>query len=160
MPKWSRGANFCMRPIIHCCSSVIKAAMRTADKTNGFDFKRVPKSSEFHLLHLVYVTDKGNFRAVSTRLYYWWIHWGSGCRITSCSVIFVNSLGNGNATDMGLWNTQTSNSMPREARYASCIDLFKISNKNSTHKADYCAAKDWVLLHNLIQRLTSLDIHN
>lgn len=59
-----------LRPIIHCCYSVIKEA-RTADKTDGLDFKRqalsrVPKSSELHLLHLVCVSDKDNFRVIST----------------------------------------------------------------------------------------------
>lgn len=79
--------------------------MRTADKTYGFDFSfssngglyhesqshQTKPLTVLHLIHLVCVTDKVNFRAILPTLLLM-DPLGVGSRITSCLLIFVNSL--------------------------------------------------------------------
>jgi len=89
--------TFAFVPMSHCCFGMIKEAMRTADKTYGFDFSfssngRLYHKSQshqtkpltvVHLIHLVYVTDNVDFRAIlSTSLLMDPLGVGSG--IPSC----------------------------------------------------------------------------
>lgn len=97
--------TFAFIPMSHCSFSLIKGAMRTADKTYGFDFSfssngglyhesqshQTKPLTVLHLIHLVCVTHKVNFRAILPTLLLM-DPLGVGSRITSCLLIFVNSL--------------------------------------------------------------------
>ncbi len=97
--------TFAFIPMSHCCFSLIKEAMKTTDKTYGFDFSfssngRLYHESQSHqneplaalyLIHLVCVKDKANFRAILPTLLSM-DPMGVGSRITSRLLIFVNSI--------------------------------------------------------------------
>lgn len=113
--------TFACIPMSHCSFSLIKGAMRTADKTYGFDFSfssngglyhesqshQTKPLAVLHLIHLVCVTDKVNFRAILPTLLLM-DPLGVGSWITSFADICKQSF-SGNATDVGVWNPLTSN---------------------------------------------------
>lgn len=153
--------TFAFIPMSHCSFSLIKGAMRTADKTYGFDFgfssngglyhesqsHQTKPLTVLHLIHLVCVTDKVHFRAILPTLLPM-DPLGVGSRITSFADICKQSF-SGNATDVGVWNPLTSNyrklkeyliipppHLPHRgtgSRYPSCSTLFQISKWEKLH---------------------------
>lgn len=150
--------TFAFIPMSHRCFSLIKEAMKTADKTYRFDFSfssndRLYHESQSHqteplaalcLIHLVCVTDKANFRAILPTLLLM-DPMGVGSRITSCLLIFVNNI---SVEIQLMWETETQGHQTTESslhahrgmmRYPSCSTLSQISKWGKLHcgwKAD------------------------